>query len=130
MGLQKFGLDLCWVGFELFWLCTDPNSLNRPCWKLNRPEGTSRVRRRHGGSRWNFEAMSTALGHQGTPLDKATYMEKKPKEIGWSRGSHGWSWKSRGPHSLEGKFRTKFGSQLIACSRFVAQTNVELPLYA
>ncbi|OWM74346.1 hypothetical protein CDL15_Pgr013250 [Punica granatum] len=57
--------------------------------------------------------------------DKATCMEKKPKEIGWSRGSHGWSWRSHGPHSLEGKFGTKFGSQLIACSRFVAQTNVE-----
>ncbi|PKI72105.1 hypothetical protein CRG98_007492 [Punica granatum] len=38
IGLQKVGLDLYWVGFELFWPCIDPNSLNRPGWKLNRPD--------------------------------------------------------------------------------------------
>ncbi|PKI76649.1 hypothetical protein CRG98_002958 [Punica granatum] len=31
-------------------------------------------------------------------------MEKKPKEIGWSRESHGWSWRSRGLHGLRRKF--------------------------
>ncbi|PKI78404.1 hypothetical protein CRG98_001225 [Punica granatum] len=32
------------------------------------PTGTGRVGRRHGGSRWNFEARSAALDSQGTPL--------------------------------------------------------------
>ncbi|PKI78246.1 hypothetical protein CRG98_001361 [Punica granatum] len=32
------------------------------------PTGTSRVGRCRGGSRWNFEARSAALGSQGTPL--------------------------------------------------------------
>ncbi|PKI70936.1 hypothetical protein CRG98_008669 [Punica granatum] len=32
------------------------------------PTGTSQVRRRHGGFRWNFGGRSAALGSQGTPL--------------------------------------------------------------
>ncbi|PKI78501.1 hypothetical protein CRG98_001141 [Punica granatum] len=49
--------------------------LNRPEWQQQTrlegwtdPIGTSRVGRRHGVSRWNFEVRSTALGSQETPL--------------------------------------------------------------
>ncbi|PKI36778.1 hypothetical protein CRG98_042824 [Punica granatum] len=37
---------------------------------------------------------------------------------------------ARGPHGLERTFGTKLEFRLIACSRFIAQTNVELSLYA
>ncbi|PKI57889.1 hypothetical protein CRG98_021728 [Punica granatum] len=62
MGPSRVKLDCWWVGFGLFWL--EQTRLER--W--TDPSGTSRVGRRHGGSRWNFEARSAALGSQGTPL--------------------------------------------------------------
>ncbi|PKI57878.1 hypothetical protein CRG98_021717 [Punica granatum] len=49
--------------------CTDPNGKQQTRLEgWTDLTGTSPVGRRHGGSIWNFEARSAALGSQGTPL--------------------------------------------------------------
>ncbi|PKI60847.1 hypothetical protein CRG98_018755 [Punica granatum] len=96
-----------------------------------------RTRNQHKGTQRKMSTVASVaplMLHVGAvdfqTCHEASCMEEEAKGNGRFGQGYGYPSASRGPHGLEGKFRTKFGSRLIVCSRFVAQTNVELSMCA
>ncbi|PKI62334.1 hypothetical protein CRG98_017260 [Punica granatum] len=140
MGLQKVELDLWWVEFGLFFVeqtrtvQTDPAG---SCLDSTGHPGRSKPVR--------FVPTDFLAGDKSTDedgvlewysrldileKDKSKLHGEEGKEMGSIHGGLRLVMDDRGSHESRGKFGTKFGSRLIACSRFVAQTNVELSLCA